>query len=163
MAPKKFQIEEKIFKFPKKYIINDDRGNLSYYAVGKVFSPWDETTFYDSFDEEIFKFKRKIFSWKTTFFILKDGKPVYKMFAKLVEVRPTMYVESLTESDAFFIEGDLLRKEYNFYREEKKFASVSKEFFSLADIYGVEVNDNEDVQLVLAVVVIIDLIRDKKK
>ncbi|WP_304943498.1 LURP-one-related family protein [Vallitalea guaymasensis] len=37
-------------------------------------------------------------------------------------------------------------------------ATVSKEFFSFSDTYGVDVNDNEDYGFIIALVIVIDQI-----
>ena len=136
---------------------------MVYRAEGKSFSFSQQTKVYDSFDDEIFEIKKNNFSWKTTFFILKDGKRVYKVFQKIFSTRLTVFVESLTEIDAFYVEGNFWGREYNFYTEGKNIATVSKKLFSLSDLYGITIEEGHDEQLILTVLIIIDMIRDNMK
>jgi uncharacterized protein YxjI len=54
-------------------------------------------------------------------------------------------------------EGDFLDHEYSFSRGGRTVATVSKQWFSWTDTYGVEIADGEDDILILASTVVIDM------
>jgi uncharacterized protein YxjI len=54
-------------------------------------------------------------------------------------------------------EGDFLEHEYEFNREGRAVARVSKQWFSWSDTYGVDIAEGEDVVLILAGTVVIDM------
>jgi uncharacterized protein YxjI len=54
-------------------------------------------------------------------------------------------------------EGDFLDHEYSFSRGGSTVASVSKQWFSWADTYGVQIAGGEDDVLILASTVVIDM------
>ena len=54
-------------------------------------------------------------------------------------------------------EGDFLDHEYQFTRGGTTVASVSKQWFSWSDTYGVEIAEGEDDVLILASTVVIDM------
>ncbi|WP_153557641.1 LURP-one-related/scramblase family protein [Roseimaritima sediminicola] len=53
--------------------------------------------------------------------------------------------------------GDYFDHEYQFTRDGRPVASVSKKLFSFTDSYGVEIAEGEDDVLILACVIVIDL------
>ena len=53
--------------------------------------------------------------------------------------------------------GSLLDHEYTFQRGDQTVATVSKRWFSLSDSYGIDIADGENVVLILASAVVIDL------
>ena len=58
--------------------------------------------------------------------------------------------------DALTAEGEFTDHEYVFTRGDRQVASVSKQWFTFADTYGVEVDEQEDPVLLLACTVVID-------
>lgn len=54
-------------------------------------------------------------------------------------------------------EGDFLDLEYEFLRGDRKVATVSKRWLALADTYGIDIAEGEDVVLILASAVVIDM------
>ena len=53
--------------------------------------------------------------------------------------------------------GDFTDHEYQFGRAGRTVASVSKQWFSWTDTYGIDVADGEDAVLVLASAVVVDM------
>ena len=101
--------------------------------------------------------KQKNFSLRQTFEIYANGqiyasvtKPFFSFFDK--------YTAQMYSNDEIVIEGDFFNHEYNIYSKYYGgLASVSKQWFSLTDSYGVQVNDGVDTALILAFVLIISL------
>ena len=59
--------------------------------------------------------------------------------------------------DDLTAEGDFLAHEYHIDRHGAPVAQVSKQYFTWADTYGIDVADGEDDVLILACAVVIDL------
>jgi uncharacterized protein YxjI len=55
-------------------------------------------------------------------------------------------------------EGNFLDREYTFSRGGQSVAQVSKQWFTWADTYGVDITDGEDEVLILASTVVIDMV-----
>jgi uncharacterized protein YxjI len=58
--------------------------------------------------------------------------------------------------DSLTAEGNFNDHEYVFSRAGREVASVSKQWFTFADTYGVQVEGDEDPVLILACAVVID-------
>ena len=54
--------------------------------------------------------------------------------------------------------GDFLDHEYELQRSQGLAATISKRWFSLTDHYGIEIAEGEDVVLMLATAIVIDLV-----
>ncbi|MDG2448703.1 MAG: LURP-one-related family protein [Saprospiraceae bacterium] len=160
---KHYKIEQKPFAIGGKYIITDDQGHEEYMAKGKPFSFRKHTSLADSLGNVTYEFHRQLFSWKQNFFIHENGDPAYRLFKNRVSIPPEIFIESLQDSDAFYVKGNFWGMEYDFYKGEEKFASVSKNFPSFVDTYHVKIDDGHDDALVLTIVLIIDVMKDSKK
>ncbi|MEE9374365.1 MAG: LURP-one-related family protein [Saprospiraceae bacterium] len=160
---KHFKIQQKAFSFGGKYIVTDDLGHEEYIGKSKVFSFRKHTTLTDSLGNVTYQFHKKLFSWKEEFFIHENGVPSYRLFKNRLSVRSEIFVESLTDSKAFYVKGNFWGHEYNFYKGEYKYASVSKKFPAFADTYNIQIEPGNNNALVFAVVIIIDIMKDKRK
>ena len=78
-------------------------------------------------------------------------------------LKAEIFVESLIENDAFVIQGNIWSSEFSFYRNDEEFAHVSRNIWKIPDVYGVAIEKNADHEIVLAMVIIIDLIKDRRK
>ena len=160
---KNYIIKQKPFSIGRKYVITDDLDHEEYYAEGKPFSFRKHTTLFDSLGNSTYEFHKKMFSWKNEFFIHENGEPAYRFFKNKLSFPPEIFVESLTQSEAFYVRGNFWGLEYEFFNGELPYASVTKKFPSLADTYSVKISNSENHALVLTVVLIIDVMKSSKK
>lgn len=61
--------------------------------------------------------------------------------------------------DDLIAEGDFWELEFTFSRGERTVAMVSRQWFSWADTYGVDIVNGEDDVLILASAIVIDMVR----
>lgn len=141
------------------YRVYDESENEVYRAEGQTFSMSNKYIFQDSNGETIFEFRQKVLSLKPTFFITRDGQDILKI-QKTFGFKPEIFVEYLLDTDAFYVSGNIWGSEYKFFKEGREFAYVAKDIWKLADTYGVAVEEGQDATIVLAVVVIIQIIKD---
>ena len=160
---KHFKIEQKPFAIGGKYIITDEKDHEEYIAKGNPFSFRRHTSLEDSLGNITYEFHKKLFSWKQIFFIHEYGVPAYRLFKNRVSIPPEIFIESLENSDAFYVKGNFWGMEYDFYNGEHKFASVSKKFPSFTDVYSVQIEEGQNEALIFTVVLIIDIMKESKK
>ena len=162
MSFKKFKIKEKVWSLRQDYQILDENDNLVYRTDGSKFSFKKKTVLFDSSDQEVIRIEKKLFTVRPTYLIIKDGVPLYKI-VKRFTLKPRIIVESLTESDAFIVEGNLWGNEYRFVTEDEEFAFVSKDIWKLADTYGIAMHPDSREEINIAVILIIDMIKDEQE
>ncbi|MCI4668913.1 MAG: LURP-one-related family protein [Bacteroidia bacterium] len=158
---KRYQLKEKGFTLTDKYIIRDQTGNDAYEVKGKFFSFGDKLSFRSNFtDQELFVIDQRKLSLRPNYRILKDGKLLAELTKEFGWGKKTFEVDVPGPND-FVINGNFWDREFIFKRKREVVATVSKKFWSLNDVYGIEIDAEEDQELILACVVIIDLIMEK--
>lgn len=65
--------------------------------------------------------------------------------------------------DDLIAEGDFWDLEFTFTRGDTTVAQVSRQWFSWADTYGLDIAEGEDDVLILASTIVIDMVRSKRK
>ena len=158
MSYRKFKIKKKIWSVKGHYQVFDEQDRLVYETRG---NSWMQSnfSFTDASGSEIFHLRRKMLSLRHTFFLSNGSEELFKVF-KTFKLKPEIFVENLIDPDAFYIEGNLWASEFRFFREEEEFAFVSKDIWKLADTYGVAIKDGREEALILALVIIINIIKD---
>lgn len=154
----KYMMKQKFFSFGDKFTIKDERENDAYLIEGAVFTIGDKLKFRNVLGEELFFIQQKVLSFITTYTIFKNDQ-VYAVVKKepftLFRSRFTVEVYN---GDFIQVQGNFIDHEYQFFKGENTIASVSKQFFSWTDTYGIDVTPGEDDELILACAVIIDMI-----
>jgi len=158
----KYKVQEHFFSRKKGYTITDESGRLIGTVKRHFFSPVKRATFLNEAEDEVLTISRKLFSFRKTHFIQKKGIDVFRIF-RTFSLKPTVFVESLTQPDAFAIQGNIWSSEYAFYKNNAEFAYVSRNIWKLQDAYQVAIQEDEDQYLVLALVIVLSLMRKPKK
>lgn len=156
---------------------------MRYYMKSKFFKIKEDFWIKNEFGEEVFFVDNKFMTFGLQFDISKNDKVLYFVKEKLMTFMSNYeiyenddVVASVNQKFAFFkdkidieskygnfrIEGNILDYSYRIYKDNKVIAVANKEIFAFTDNYYVDVNF-EDEAFVLALVVIIDNIKDKRK
>jgi uncharacterized protein YxjI len=101
---------------------------------------------------------QKLLAWGPTYQVYRGSQlaaVVKKSFFTFFHCTFTVDVPGPDDLEA---EGNFLDHEYSFSRGGRTVASVSKQWFSWADTYGVEIAGGEDDVLILASTVVIDMV-----
>jgi uncharacterized protein YxjI len=118
----------------------------------------DKLSFQDMQGNELAFIRQKLLAWGPTYEIYQNSElwaVVKRHLFTLFRCRFTVDVPGPNDLEA---EGDFLDREYTFSRSGNVVATVSKQWFSWTDTYGVDVADGEDDVLILASTVVIDMI-----
>ena len=67
----------------------------------------------------------------------------------------------IPDADDWVAQGDLLDHEYGIYRGNDVIAQISKKWFSIRESYGIEVFDETQIPLMIALTVAIDDMMDE--
>lgn len=157
----RYQLRRKILAIGDDFTVKDDSGADRFIVDGKVFSIGQKAVIYDMQGNEEATIHQRIISLLPTYEISRHGQ-------ELAEVRKkfTLFVQGFTVDipgpDDLEVQGDLLDHEYTFTRDGQTVATVSKQWFSLVDSYGVDVAPGVDDVLILASAIVIDLVNDDR-
>ena len=150
-------MRERIWSLGGRYDIRDEQGNDVYCVEGKVFSFGDKLTFSSASGAELARIDQKLLNWGPTYEVSIGGRLAAIVKKKLFTFFRCKFTVDVPGPDDLEAEGDFLDHEYTFTRHGRTVARVSKKWFSWTDTYGIDVANEEDVVLVLASAIVIDL------
>ena len=153
----RFVMRERFWSLGGRYDIRDEQGNDAYYVQGKFFSIGDKLTFNDASGAELARIDQKLLSWGPTYEVSIGGRLAAIVKKKLFTFFRCKFMGDVPGPDDLEAEGDFLDHEYTFTRHGRAVARASKKWFSWTDTYGIEIANEEDVVLVLASAIVIDL------
>ena len=150
-----FQMHEKLMSIGDDYWIEDAEGNRRFKVDGKAVRLRDTFILEDADGNELSKIQEKKLS-------VRD-----KMTIERGDTRATVRKRLLGIRDHFIIEveggedlkahGNIVDHEYEIERDGDTVAKVSKKWFRVRDTYGVQLAENQDVALILAITVCVDV------
>lgn len=153
----RYIMKKKLFSFRDKFAICNENGEETFFVNGQAFSIGHKLSFEDAKGNELMRIIEKLLSWGPTYELYRGEEHVATIKKKLFTFfRCTfdIYVDNRGDLEA---QGDLSDHEYSVSCNSANVAQISKQWFSWADTYGVEVADSEDPVLILASTVVIDM------
>ena len=152
----RYVMKQKLFSLGDDYFIKDDAGHDVYFVDGKAISVGNQLSFQDADRNELAYIKQKIMSWGPTYEISRAGQIVAIVKQQIFALVHHRFTVDVPGPDDLEIEGSFTDHEYAFRRGDTIVATVSKQWLTLADTYGVEVAEGEDPVLILASAVVVD-------
>jgi uncharacterized protein YxjI len=151
-------MRQKVFCLGDDFCIKDEQGRDVFFVDGKVFSLGDKLAFQDMAGNELAFISQKLLSWGPTYEIYRDGQLAAVVKKSLFTLFRCHFTIDVPGPDDLQADGDFLDHEYSFTRGGRTVAGVSKQWFSWADTYGVDIADGEGDILILASTVVIDMV-----
>jgi len=150
----RFKMKQKVLAIGDDFWIENDDGDRVYKVDGKALRIRDTFVLEDRDGHELAKIQEK----KLT---VRD-----KMTIECGDARATVRKRLLGIRDHYIIEvdggedlkahGNIVDHEYEIERDGDTVAKVSKKWFRVRDTYGVQLAEDQDVALILAITVCVD-------
>lgn len=159
----RFILKDKLFSLGGDLTIQDEQGQQVYFVDGKVFSIGRRLDIKDQSGQVIATIQQRVISLRKTYDIhlpnntdISISKALFSPFVDRLKID----VPGPNDLD---VHGDLFHHEYSIDLHGKEVARVSKRWISLADSYGVEIDEGVEPLLILASAVVIDQILDEER
>ena len=152
-----YQVKQKIWSWSDGFKILDQNGDLAYRINGKPFSWGDNLSFQDVYGKELATIAQTLLSFNPNYAIYKNGSLFAEVTKEFSWVKAKFTLDVPGPND-YKITGDFWDYEYEFIREGRTVAQVSKSFWPWSDTYGVSIVSGEDDVSILCTVIIIDLV-----
>ena len=152
----RYVMRQRLFSLGDKYDITDAQGGEAYHVEGKFLSWGKNLSFQDMGQKELAHIQQKLLNFAPTFEITHDGELVAVVTKELFTFFHCVFHVDEPRPDSLTAEGNFNDHEYVFTRAGREVGSVSKQWFTFADTYGVEVDAGEDPVFLLACTVVID-------
>jgi uncharacterized protein YxjI len=153
----RYLLKQKLFAWGDDFHIKNEAGADVYFVDGKAFSLGDQLSFQDLRGTELAYIRQKLFALGRTYEISRSGKLVAVVKKELFSPFHHTFNVDVEGPDDLQATGNFFDYEYTFRRGNREVARVSKEWFTWADTYGIEIEQGEDDILILASAVVIDM------
>lgn len=153
----RYVMKQKLFSWGDDFVIKDELDHDVFQVDGKAFTIGSQLSFQDMLGNEQAFISQKVLSWGPTYEIYRGGQLAATVKKELFTFFHCKFSVDVPGPDDLTAEGDFSDHEYTFTRGGLPVAHVSKQWFQWSDTYGVDVNDGEDVLLILASTVVIDM------
>ncbi len=150
----KLYIKQKLFSWNDKFKVYDEHGKDKYFIEGEFFSLGKKLHIYDPHGKEEAFVAQKIFSFLPRYFVYINGTEVAEIVKQFSFFRPRYTIEGL----GWEINGDFFAHEYTISRNGRGIVSISKQWMTWGDCYELDIEDESDEIISLAVVLAIDCV-----
>ena len=136
------------------YWIEDESGERAFRVNGKAARIRDSWVLEDPSGNEVASIRERKLSIRDAIKIEFGGQEATVKKA-MIGFRDRFHVE-VEHGEDLTVKGNIVDHDYEIERDGKKIGEVSKKWLRARDTYGVEVRDDVDTVLVLAVTVAVD-------
>jgi uncharacterized protein YxjI len=151
---RRFQMRADLLSIGDDYWITDESDANAYKVDGKAVRVRDTWVLEDTAGNEVALIRERKLSIRDKLKIEYGGKEA-TVRKKLLGLGEQYHVEVEGSGD-LTVKGDIVGHEYKVKRDGDKIAEISKKWFRVRDTYGIEVDDDTDSVLVLAVCVAVE-------
>lgn len=148
----KLYIKQKVFSFTDRFIVKDEVGEDKYFVEGEMFTMGHKLHIYDKNNVEVGYIRQKLFTLMPRFEITVNGIEVGDLVKKLAFFKQRYYVEGTSIE----LEGDAWSHEYTLIDDGHQIMAMSKEWFTWGDSYALDIFNESDEILSLAIVLAVD-------
>src|ERR1700693_2178581 len=153
----RYVMRQKLLSLADSFTIKDENERDAYVVKGKLFSFGDKLSFQDTSGNELVYIDQRLLNWGPTYELWRETDLLAVVKRQLFSFIHHRFTVDVPGPDDLEAEGDFLDHEYTFARGSRQIASVSKQWFSWTDTYGVDIAANEDDLLILACTVVVDM------
>ena len=154
-AVQRYQMRQKLLSVGDDYWIEDESGSRVFKVDGKALRVRDTFVLRNSSGDEVAKIQERKLHVRDTMAIERGGKKIATVHHRLVGLRDHLKVE-IEDGHDMKVHGNLVDHEYEIEGEHGKVAEISKKWFRVRDTYGVEIEADQDVPLILAITVAVE-------
>lgn len=158
------KLKQKLFTlFRQQYEIKDIDENLAFY-IKPLFSFFPKFEIHDKDQNLVYIVKQKPFRIFKKYVILNSNKELlFSVKQKFSPFVPKAKITNAIKDKKLFISGNILAHEFEVCENDEVKARVSKKYISLTDSYTLEIFDEENAGLYVAMAMIYDAIYFQRK
>lgn len=153
----RYVMKQKLFSWGDDFTIRDAEGRDVFLVDGKAFSLGSQLSFRDLDGRELAFIRQKLLSFGPTYEIYRGGALAAVVKKELFTFFRCSFTVDVEGPDDLTATGNFTDHEYALERGGRTVATVSKQWFTWSDTYGVDIAAGEDDVLILASTVVIDM------
>ena len=151
-----YQMREKMFAIGDDFWVETNGGERAFKVNGKALRVRDTLVLESPAGEELYTIQEKKVRVRDTMEVEQGGKTVATIKKALVSPLRDRYSIDVEGGDDLEAKGNIVDHEYKIERDGDTVAEVSKRWFRVRDTYGIEIEEEQNDALIVAVAVCID-------
>ena len=156
----RYKMQQQLIAIGKDFWIENEQGQKVFRVDGKALRIRDTLLFKDPQGNELCRIQEKKLRIRDTMEIEgPDGQVLAKVKKAIITPLRDRWTVKIGSGPDLEIQGNILDHEYRIGEGRQKVGEVSKKWFRVRDMYGVEVAEGHSDVLILAVVVAVDMMR----
>jgi uncharacterized protein YxjI len=150
-------MKQRLVSIGDDYWIETDDGERAYKVDGKALRVRQTLLLEDAAGRELFRVQEKMLRLRDTMDIEDpQGHTVATVKKALVSPLRDRWTVEVANGPDLDVTGNIVDHEYDIEAHGDKVAEVSKRWFRVRDTYGVEVAEDQDPALILAITAVLD-------
>ncbi len=153
-----YQMQQKLVSIGDDFWIETNTGDRAFKVDGKALRVRQTLIFEDPLGNELARIQDRPVRIKESMEIEgPDGSNIATIKKAMITPLRERYSVSVSGGPDLEVQGNIVDHEYEISSGHDKLAEVSKKWFRLRDTYGVQVEQGQDVILMLAITVALDM------
>ncbi|MBQ9531422.1 MAG: LURP-one-related family protein [Eubacterium sp.] len=152
-------MKQKVFSWKDKFSILNSYGEDKYYVEGKVISVGKKLRIYDTAGNELAFVSQKVVSLMPKFVVEMNGQEVATIKKKFTLLKP----KYLIEGPGWEVQGNFTSHDYEIVDKGTVVVSIHKKWMSFGDAFELDIPDENNEILAVAVVLAIDAVMDSQE
>ncbi|WP_407272717.1 LURP-one-related/scramblase family protein [Radiobacillus sp. PE A8.2] len=148
-------IKQKVFSLSGKFTVKDQQENDAYYVEGSFMQVPKIFSILDAARNEVGLITKKVFSFLPTFFVEVNGQEVLKIKKEFSFLKARYSIDAA----GIEVQGNWWDMDFQIVQHGEVIGQVSKEWFTWGDSYKVQVFQDEQEQVIIAIVIAIDCVK----
>jgi uncharacterized protein YxjI len=149
-------MREKLLAIGDDFWIETEDGQRVFKVNGKALRIRSTFILESPSGQELYKIQEKKLHIRDTMEVERDGETIATVKKALITPLRERFAIELKEGGELSAKGNIVDHEYEIERDGEKIAEISKRWFRVRDMYGIEIAPGEDDALILATTVCID-------
>ncbi|NLK39335.1 MAG: hypothetical protein GX303_03675 [Clostridiales bacterium] len=150
----KLYIKQKVFSFRDKFTVKDENGIDKYYVEGKLLSWGKQLYIFDRLERKVAFIKQRVFTFMPKYEVYVNDMLVSEIAKQFTFFKMRLTVSRLN----WVVSGDFWAHSYKITSGDELIATIDKAWFSWGDSYVLDIHDQENEVIALAVILAIDCI-----
>ena len=161
---KRFYIKQKIFAITDRYKVFDETQTIVYHIESKFLSITHKMEFYRTKDStHLYSLRKQLFTLLPKYYVsTPDGEDIATVVKKFTILHHKLEISS--KMGNFTMEGDFLAHDFSVSQDGKSVLDFHKKWLSFGDAYEITIYDENNIEFLLALVILIDdCLHDEKR
>lgn len=152
-------MQQKVFSWKDRFSVMDSLGRERYTVEGKIISLGKKLHIYDQQGNEVAFVKQKLVTLMPKFTIEMNGQDVAEIVKKFTLFKPKYFVKGPN----WEVQGNLMSHDYTVLSGNIPIVAIHKKWVSWGDAFELDIPDEKNEVLALAVVLAIDAVMDAQQ